>query len=111
MYKNGVRLQRLISSIRVLPPLAVRHLDWYLKHDFLPDDYIHYLSHHKISEVNHRVELQDHVKKAAKSTRCKRFSKLYGAVSENSTGLLPQHLFRFANHCSDLFIDRRFNIL
>lgn len=98
MYRRSVRLPRLISVHRMLAPLAVRHLDWYLNRDLLPDDYIHYLSNHKSRQVNHRIELQEHIK-ANKTTRnrnhCQHFSKIYGALSTNAPGLLPKHLFRF----------------
>jgi len=39
MYKRDRRLKRLAGShIRILPPLAVRHLDFYLNKEHLPED-------------------------------------------------------------------------
>jgi len=48
MFKKYNELIRLApTTIRMLPPLAVRHLDFYLLPNFMPDDYIFYLNRSK----------------------------------------------------------------
>jgi hypothetical protein len=45
MYRKGEELKRYNTSpaFRMLPPLGVRHLDFYLDHTNPPADYVHYL--------------------------------------------------------------------
>jgi hypothetical protein len=56
MARKGTRLARLKqTSIRMLSPLGIRHLDFYLDPNNLPQDYIYYLNRarSKDSDLNH----------------------------------------------------------
>ena len=51
MYRKGKRISRLTYA-RMLPPLGVRHLDFYLEKN-IPPDYVYYHNHSRKSGVNH----------------------------------------------------------
>jgi hypothetical protein len=56
MARRGYRLTRLKQkSVRMLSPLAVRHLDFYYSQDNLPEDYVFYLkkARRKNRDLNH----------------------------------------------------------
>jgi hypothetical protein len=58
MYRKGPRLQRFAGKhIRMLPPLGVRHLDFYLEKNRLPPDYVEYHKAARRGDVNHMVHL------------------------------------------------------
>lgn len=58
MYRRDRRLMRLAGShIRILPPLAVRHLDFYLDNEHLPEDYRFYHAAARTKDVNHMYHL------------------------------------------------------
>jgi len=54
LYKKGVPLRRVGGpSIRMLPPLGVRHLDFYLGERDAPEDVLYYESEALTNRVNH----------------------------------------------------------
>jgi hypothetical protein len=54
MYNKSLPMKRMDRPvIRMLPPLAVRHLDWYLNSARPPADYHHYIARVKDNRVNH----------------------------------------------------------
>lgn len=58
MYKRNWRLNRLQGEhIRILPPLAARHVDFYLDKEYLPEDYIFYHAVARAKQVNHMGHL------------------------------------------------------
>ncbi|EWM20210.1 hypothetical protein Naga_100925g2 [Nannochloropsis gaditana] len=58
MYRRDWRLKRLQGKqIRILPPLAVRHVDFYLDKKYLPDDYKFYHAMARAKQVNHMGHL------------------------------------------------------
>ena len=60
MYRRDWRLQRLVGKhIRILPPLAARHVDFYLDKNNLPDDYKFYFERARAKQVNHMGHLVD----------------------------------------------------
>jgi len=60
MYRRDWRLNRLQGKhIRILPPLAARHVDFYLDKNYLPDDYKFYHAMARDKQVNHMGHLDD----------------------------------------------------
>ena len=58
MYRRDWRLSRLQGKhIRILPPLASRHVDFYLDKENLPQDYIFYHAVARAKQVNHMGHL------------------------------------------------------
>ncbi|KAI9002841.1 hypothetical protein DFJ74DRAFT_713763 [Hyaloraphidium curvatum] len=58
MRRAGMRMKRFEGKhARMLPPLGVRHLDFYLAKDNLPEDYVHYHAMARAREVNHMAHL------------------------------------------------------
>jgi len=58
MYRKDRRLKRLAGShIRILPPLAVRHVDFYLDKEHLSDDYKFYHAIARANQANHMGHL------------------------------------------------------
>lgn len=45
--------------MRLLPPLGVRHLDFYLQHSDMPEDYKYYHRTAHASGANHMAHLTD----------------------------------------------------
>ena len=45
LYKAGMPWSRLKMGIRVLPPYAARHLDWYIDPENLTPDQEYYMKH------------------------------------------------------------------
>jgi hypothetical protein len=67
MYRKMDEFQRLARpTIRMLPPLGVRHLDFYLSRDRLSKDYEIYLSRAERSKVNHMIHLNSNSSKPQK---------------------------------------------
>lgn len=60
MYNKNRRLRRCQGSyVRILPPLGVRHLDFYLDKEHLPADYKYYHTRAKAKQINHMTHLDD----------------------------------------------------